>query len=199
MKKSISIVTIPIVYYHDSLYWGLYTLYTGKVRQKIRRHPAGGRQIAEAFKNALENDGDILIIADDKFNFEQRNGDELPSSNEIKEFVMECPLPFFEEEKDRILIPPEHLSFGCAVSEKKLYAASRHTFGFPGECANEWSGIVEFLRNSGYEKVHAYIPKICMKGVCYSNSFLLEKGLSVNIKFNFTENATESEVIQKVT
>ena len=87
----------------------------------------------------------------------------------------------------RIIKPP--VNFECnkyTFSEEKLYLKSRHEYGMPGECANEWTGLMKYLNNLGYLEINAYIPKVCASGICYSTSYVKEKEIfknPINIKF----------------
>ena len=96
MEKSLSatIITIPLVYYRENLYWGLYTEYSGKVRNEILSRKTAGKQIAFAFNQAILSSDDIVIVADDKFNFEKSLcKDDTPPENELRGFLLENPLP----------------------------------------------------------------------------------------------------------
>jgi hypothetical protein len=193
--SSVTIVTIPLVYYHENLYWGLYTEYRGKIRKEILSRQAAGKQIPFAFDRAILGTDDILIITDDKFNFEvSLDKDNIPSNNELVNFLIENPLPesWTAELKNknllsRIVKPP--IDFECSkytFSEKKLYLKSRHKYSMPGECANEWTGLMKYLDNLGYSEINAYVPKVCADGICYSTPFIKENEIfknPINIKF----------------
>ncbi len=68
---------------------------------------------------------------------------------------------------------------------------SGDVYGLPGECANEWTRLLDFLEKVGYEKVLAYIPNVCAKGICYATPYARESGIFTKpITICFTQKAT---------
>lgn len=198
MKKHLTIVTITLAYYHEILYWCLYTEHQGKIREDLLNRPTGGKQIPFAFEKALEMDGDILIITDDKFGFEKKNNKGIPADEEIKSLLKNQPLPKTWLQKlepnggmSRIIVPPPHLACGAfSFSEKLLYTESKKDYDLHmGECANEWTFLVERLEKEGYEKIHAFVPLVCAKGICFSTSYATKEAgiLTKPITIDFTE------------
>lgn len=194
-KKQVTIVTIPLVYYHGALYWGLFDQHKGPVRDHLRRHPTGGKQIPFAFKQAIESGDEILVIVDDKFTFEKAKGLPVPNEDAVISFLDEHPLPqvWFESLMDcdawtRVVMPPVYLvCTPYSFSEKLLLSHSNNEHGLPGECANEWTDLLLYLAKEGYESIVAYIPKACMLGICYATPYAREAGIWRRpIHLNFT-------------
>lgn len=196
MNKQVTIVTIPLACYHAILYWCLYNQYTGKIREDLLNRPTGGKQIPFAFEQALRAEGDILIFVDDKFHFERDKHGNIPTEVEVKEFTEKYALPqawLDTLTKDgmmsRIVVPPSHLA--CtpySFSEKMILAHSNGEHGLPGECANEWTVLLEYLQGQGYEAIHAYIPRACAKGICYATPYAQEAGIWTKpISIGFTD------------
>ena len=197
IKKQVTIVTIPLVYYHEQIYWGLYTEHTGKIRNHILCHPTAGKQVPFAFAQWLSSEDAILIAVDDKFNFERsKDEDNVPLDAEVSDFLRTTPLPHSWLERivrlGDIAVPPNEFACGereYAFSEKKLFHHARHQHGLPGECANEWTHLLAYLEKAGYEKITAYIPKVCAKGICYATPYAQESGIWKNpITIGFTDN-----------
>ena len=195
-NKIVNIITIPLVCYHTELFWGLYTEQHGKAREEIKSRGNAGKQVPYSFSQGLKEDGDILFAVDDKFNFERTNDDD-PTEIEVSAFLSRSALPkswiddlSAHDAMKRIVTPPDHLMASTlSFSEKKLYAHSRREYGLPGECANEWAYLLEYLQQSGYEKIRAYIPKMCSKGICYATPYAHDSGIWENpICINFTDN-----------
>ncbi len=176
--NTVVVITIPLVAYHDTIYWGLYEEHTGKVRNHLLCHPTAGKQISFAFKRAIEKNAKIILVADDKFNLEKKTNDD-PLESDLVPFLVEYPLPkSWSEYTDRFIAPPEEFYLTqFSFSEKKLLKNSKHEFGLSGDCANEWTKLLEWLENEGYEKVEAYIPKACSKGICYATPYAKESGI----------------------
>lgn len=194
--KQVTIVTIPLVYYHEILYWCLYNEHVGKIREELRNRPTGGKQIPFAFEKALESKDDILVIVDDKFNFERDKHGKIPTETEVNGLIQQYPLPKTwldalsnNNAISRIVVPPKH--FACtpySFSEKMILAESKGAYGLPGECANEWTVLLEYLQEQEYGTINAYIPKACAKGVCYATPYAQESGIWTKpITISFTD------------
>ncbi len=197
-QKKVTIVTIPLVAYHEQIYWGLYEEHTGRVRKHIRQRANAGRQVSFSFSQALAGDGDILIATDDKFNYEHENGAR-PSDRDYELFVAlhSMPIPWLDalasNDVSRLVIPPADLACGAfTFSERKLLAKSQGEYGLPSECANEWVYLLDQL-SKRYESIQAYIPKVCAKGICYATPYAKEGGIWTKpITISFTDKANVS-------
>jgi hypothetical protein len=195
MKKLI-LITIPLAFYHEKIYWCLHIEHSGKVREDLLNRPTGGKQIPFAFEKALTMEGDILILTDDKFGFEKGKQKGLPSDSDIEQFLTENPLPktwltALEQSGNisRVLLPDE--KFMCTTftySEKKLLSGSKATYFLPGECANEWALLLDYLQHLGYTQIHAFIPQVCAKGICYATPYATDTEIWTHpITIDFTE------------
>jgi hypothetical protein len=193
--KIITIITIRILTYHDKMYWGLFTEYNGDARNHIMQLGYAGKQIPFAFDKAIRSNGDILFWIDDKFNSE-KDSDTDPTDKELRDFVEATPLPLSwlktlsdNDMLKRVLMPVERFACGTyGFSEKKLLADARGEYSFPGECANEWTHLLRYLKEVGYTKIHAYIPKMCANGICLASPIAKENGLITEpLVINFTD------------
>ena len=196
-SKGISIITIPLVYYHEKIYWGLYTMYTGKVKNNLRHQANAGKQIPFAFEEAIKRGNDIVIVVDDKFN-QERMRNEDPLQNEVFDFLQKetLPKPWLERINSlsilsKIVKPPEVLSCTkLTFSEKKLFTIGRKQHGLVGECACEWLEMLSWIKTQGYESVEAYIPKVCFNGICYATPIAQGSNIyPAPIEICFTDNS----------
>ena len=194
-NKKVIVITIPLVCNHGKIYWGLYTQYTGKIKNRIRFRSNAGPQVIFAFEEALKSDADILVVIDDKFNKERLTNED-PSEKEIDDFFQNEPLPKIwldvlgsANALSRIINPPKELEGSTlGFSERKTYAIGRNEYGLPGECDNTWTKILSHIEDIGYESVCAYIPKVCFKSMCYATPYAQDSGVyAAPIKIVFTE------------
>ena len=201
MEKQVTIVTVPLVCYHAQLYWCLYTEHTGRIRSELLKRPTGGKQVPFAFEKALNATGDILIVVDDKFNFERDRNLNMPLESQVKELMQKNPLPqtwlkalYEHDALARMVVPPKR--FACthySFSENLLLAHSKADQGLPGECATEWALLLGHLEREGYDAVHAYVPKVCAPGICYATPYAQEAGIWTKpIRIEFTQKETVS-------
>ncbi len=197
--RKVSIITIPLVFYHSRFYWGLFEKHTGKVREHLLNHPTGGKQISFAFNKAVESGDDILILVDDKFGFEKNQNRIVPESD-LEDFLKTNPLPDSWVKKlikIHVIKPEKDFSLTkFSFSEKKLLEKSDGSL--PGECANEWLTLLEYLNKQGYEKINAYVPSLCAKGICYATPYAMENGVwekPITLSFTYKDTISSEYVL----
>lgn len=176
--NTVTIITIPLVYYHEEIYWGIYEEHHGKTRNEIRCRPTAGRQVSFAYNEALSTQNDILLAVDDKFTIEKAKNED-PLDVDLNEFLSKHPLPdSWVSNSERFVCPPEEFKLtNFSFSERKLLKNSKNEYGLSGDCANEWSRLLSWLESQGYETVEAYFPKVCAKGICYATPYAKEAGI----------------------
>ncbi|MBP6865943.1 MAG: hypothetical protein KBC12_00135 [Candidatus Pacebacteria bacterium] len=157
MEKLAVIVPIPLLSHKDKVFWGVEDPENTKTRNRIiRNRKNAGLNPCNAFKIALESDGDIVFVIDDRrVDVDSTDPDTklplLPKS--FKKLLKEG------SGWKRILKPPSDLAFNVvSFSEEKLYKLGKKRLHLTSECGTAFYLLLDTLKLS---EVTVCIPTMC--------------------------------------
>ena len=202
-KKQISIVNPPLVEIGGKLRWGVPRIDDSwYVKRRLNARLNAGEQIKQAFLQVRDSTADLVIVADDTFAYEEKNGGRISSDKEIRKFLQSnfYPSSYGALDEDRVIkgfvfvLPPEHLALNVSCfSEKKLLLAGRKEQYLGTECATKWGAIARYLQDLGYEDIIGYFPEACSGALCSVMQYgRKEAGIHVPVTLKFTNNKNNS-------
>ena len=199
----ISIVNPPLVEIGGKLRWGVPgTDESWFLKKRLNARLNAGDQIKQAFLQVRYSTSDLVIVADDTFIYEEKNGGRISSEEEVLTFLQSnfYPSSYGAMDQDRasygfrFVLPPEHLALNVSCfSEKKLLVAGRKEQYLGTDCATKWGAIARYLQELGYEDITGYFPEACSNALCSVMQYgKKEAGIHASVTLKFTNNKNNS-------